>query len=76
MLKHASAAGLSLLVPDTLESATFAPTHNIKRDDSGGGALRLDLRHFTGGGAEHFKLEHLRFEPNWARSRAARAQLP
>jgi hypothetical protein len=73
LLKHASAAGLSLLIPDTLDSATFAPTRNMQRDDSGGGALRLDLRHFTVGGAEHFKLERLRFEPSWARSKAARA---
>jgi hypothetical protein len=65
-----------LLIPDTLDAATFAPTRNMQRDDSGGGALRLDLRHFTGGGAEHFKLERLRFEPNWARSKVARAQLP
>jgi hypothetical protein len=62
-LKHAAAAGLTLLVG----ACKPAPKDHIKGPDSpfAEGALRLDFRHSVREGADAFELARLRAEPKW-----------
>jgi hypothetical protein len=67
-LRHAATSGLALLVPACSRSdapqraATSAPAAS---PPFASGALRLDLRHRSGGGTESFTIERLRFEQIW-----------
>lgn len=64
VLKHAGAAGLSLLLPACRPTEPAKPPPDAARDFAEG-ALRLDWRQRRADGADDFTLERLRFERKW-----------